>query len=394
MARRKRARAGLSMQEGPAANPASASAVIVPFNQGSKPEVEEGPSYLEIQPGAQAINLGPIALPANGYISAVCIDVETAEEGKGAALEASEDFPWNIFELIKLTEPNNAPLGMELTGYQAYVANKYGVYAGAPDPTVSPVYSGTATKPSFMIRIPVQIAPNGLGSLGNQSAAAALRLFLRLNPATVAWKKAGEAYPKLNIRTFIELWGEPPAEDLLGRQVQQEPMFEGTCQMWTAQNQEKISAGKNNTRMTQLGAMIRTLAFVCRNASGERKDTVFPNPFQVQLDNRTFRTATQRWLIETMREETSQIKERDVGVFVMSFSKGEKQDSGANEINSWLATLNATRLELLGNSAVAGSMDILTNFITVTASNPEERTLQVGRGGLHPPVGATSEVAS
>jgi hypothetical protein len=395
MARRKVGRgSALTRQEGPASTPAAAAGVVVPFNQGSKPEVEEGPAWLEQLPGANAINLGPIALPANGYIAAVCIDVETAEAGKGGALEASEDFPWNIFELIKLTEPNNAPLGMELTGYQAYVANKYGVYAGAPDPTVSPVYSATAASPSFMLRIPVQIAPNGLGSLGNQSAAAALRLFLRINPATVAWKKAGEAYPKLNIRTYIELWGEPPGEDLLGRQVQQEPMFEGTCQMWTAQNQEKFSAGKNNTKMTQLGAMIRTIAFVCRNAGGERKDTVFPNPFQVQLDNRTFRTASQRWLIETMREETPQIKERDAGVFVMSFSKGETNESGANQINSWLATLNATRLELLGSSAVAGNVDILTNFITVTASNPEERTLQVGRGGLHPPVGVSSEVAA
>lgn len=391
MAGLKRRQSARVFREGVASNPASAAGVVVPFVQGSQPEVEEGPSFLEIEPKSQAQNLGPVTLPANGYISALYIDVETSSEGS-SELEASEDFPWNIFELVKLTEPNGAPLGVELSGYQLYVANTYGVYSSTPDPRQQPSYSAEAKKPSFGLRIPIQIAPNGLGSLGNQSAAAALRLLLRVNPSSVIYKNV-KTFPKINIRTYVELWGEPPATDLLGRPVQQEPMFEGTSQQWSAQNQESVSVGKNTVRMTQLGSMIRTLAFVCRNGSGLRKDAVFPNPWQIQLDNRVFRTASQRWLTTRMREQIPQLKERDTGVFVLSFSAGEQWYSGANEINSWLATLNATRLELLGSSAEAGKIDVLTNYISVTATNPEERTLQVGKSGLHPPVSETSEVA-
>jgi hypothetical protein len=346
-----------------------------------------------VKPGAQAINLGPIALPANGYIRNVCIEVETTTKGKEGTPEEALDYPWNFFELVKLTEPNNAPLGLELSGYQTFVANAYGVYTGCPDPRQNPSYSASLTEPYFMYRIPVEIAPNGLGSLGNQSASAALRLFLRVNPASVIWKKESTVNPTFKINTYIELWGEPPDMDLLDRPVQQEPMFEGTCQMWTAQNNEAVSAGKNNLKFTQLGAMVRTLAFICRNAAGERTDKVMPNPFQIQLDNRTFRTASQKWLIEQMRDRVSQLKERDKGVFVMHFSEGEQRLGGSNEINSWLSTLNSTRLELLGSSSEAGKCDMLTNFITVTATNPEERTLQVGRGGFHPPVGESSVVA-
>lgn len=382
------------LEEGPASNPASASGEVVPFPQGSKPEVEEGPSWANVKVGAKAINLGPIALPANGYIRNVCIEVETTKAASGNTPELSEDGPWNIFELVKLTEPNNAPLGLELSGYQTFVANAYGVYTGCPDPRQNPSYSASATEPYFMFRIPVEIAPNGLGSLGNQSASAALRLFLRINPASTIYKKEPTEMPELKINTYIELWGEPPDMDLLDRPVQQEPMFEGTCQMWTAQNQEVVAQGKNNLKFTQLGAMIRTLAFICRNSSNERSNKVFPNPFQIQLDNRTFRTASQKWLIEQMRNRVSQLKERDVGVFVMHFSEGEQRLAGSNEINSWLSTLNSTRLELLGSSEAAGHIDMLTNFITVTATNPEERGLQVGRGGFHPPVGETSVVAA
>lgn len=296
--------------------------------------------------------------------------------------------------MVKLTEPNNAPLGLELTGYQTFVANAYGVYTGCPDPRINPSYSNSLTEPYFAVRIPVEIAPDGLGSLGNQSASAALRLFLRINPASVMYKKEGTVNPTFKINTYIELWGEPPEYDLLDRPVQQEPLFEGTCQMWTAQNQEVVSKGKNNLKFTQLGAMVRTLAFICRNSSGERKNGIFPNPFQIQLDNRTFRTASQKYLKEQMRDMCSQIKEVDTGVFVMHFSQGEQRLAGSNEINSWLSTLNSTRLELLGNSEEEGKMDMLTNFITVTATNPEERGLQVGRGGFHPPIGETSAVAA
>lgn len=299
--------------------------------------------------------------------------------------------------MVKLTEPNNAPLGLELSGFQTFVANTYGVYTGCPDPRQNPSYTATALEPYFMYRIPVEIAPNGLGSLGNQSASAALRLFLRVNPASVFYKtgkEPSEEAGEFKVNTYIELWGEPPDMDLLDRPVQQEPMFEGTCQMWTAQNNEVVSQGKNNLKFAQLGAMVRTLAFICRNSSGERTDKVMPNPFQIQLDNRTFRTASQKWLIEQMRDKVSQLKERDKGVFVMHFSEGEQRLGGSNEINSWLSTLNSTRLELLGSSSEAGKTDMLTNFITVTATNPEERGLQVGRGGFHPPVGETSIVAA
>jgi hypothetical protein len=142
--------------------------------------------------------------------------------------------------------------------------------------------------------------------------------------------------------------------------------------------------------------MIRTLAFICYSTATPalRKEKAFPNPWQIQLDNRTFRRGSIRFLKDKIKENVFPLKEVDTGVYVVHFSEGEQRYAGANEINSWLGTLSATRLELIGSAAEAGKMDILTNFVTVTAINPAERTLQVGQGGWHPPGPLPSAVAA
>src|SRR5271163_4293959 len=105
---------------------AGQTAPSVPFCQGSKPETEVAYTWSKIEPTANAQTLGPIALPANGYVRNVWIEVEPTTKGKEEAATAAKDFPFSMFEQIKLTEPNGAPLGMELKGYSAYLANLLG----------------------------------------------------------------------------------------------------------------------------------------------------------------------------------------------------------------------------------------------------------------------------
>src|ERR1700734_2005204 len=203
----------------------------VPFCQGSKPETEIAYTWSKVEPSANSQVLGPIALPANGYIRNVWIEVETTTKGKEEAATVAEDFPFSIFEQIKLTEPNGAPLGMEMKGFSAYLANTLGAYAGSPDPENQIEFNKGPLVPRFALRVPVELTPNGLGALGNQSASAALRLTLTVAPLGAAYYsagkyKAGEA-PQFTIRVIMELWGEPPERDILGRAVQQSPRSRG-----------------------------------------------------------------------------------------------------------------------------------------------------------------------
>jgi hypothetical protein len=409
MARAARGAGGTQIREGAnAAPPTKQQGAVVPFDQGSKPEIEPGPSFTGIKLLTTAQELGSVALPANGYIGAILIDLETttaATKGAGELFVAPSNYPFNIFEQIRLTEPNGAPLGLELSGWQTMLANIYGGYAGLPDPRDDPDFKEAEIEPSFTLRLPIEIAPNALGALGNQSASAALRLTLKLNPieganSTVGvYKKAPTTSATFTIRTFIELWGEPPREDMFGRQIKQWPDYGGpgegaTAQYWSVQAGIATATAQNTIKLTRVGSQIRTLIFEFYEA-GVRADKACPDPFEIQLDNRIFRQYTRRMLRKLMKEMVIRLKANvaDVGIYAVSFSKGEHRLVGENEWNSWLATLTATRLELRGPAEKAGTVNILTNDISVTAPNPAERTVQVGTGGYHPPIGQTNLAA-
>jgi len=374
----------------------------VPFCQGSKPETEIAYSWAKIEPSANAQPLGPIALPANGYVRNVWIEVETTKTGVEEGITIAEDMPFSLFEQIKLTEPNGAPLGMELKGFSAYLANTLGAYAGSPDPENQIEYNKGPLVPRFALRVPVELTPNGLGALGNQSASAALRLTLTIAPLGAAYYSAGKykvgEAPQFTIRVIMELWGEPPERDILGRAVQQSPPFEGTAQYWSEQPGVTINKGLNQTRITRVGSMIRTLVFVFREGGvrkeGDKVANTGASNLQVQWDNRVFRTQTPFYNWQSMEEAIERIKERKKGVYWFCFSQGENRHAGEPGINSWLATLTSTRLELLNTAENAGTVDILVNDISVTAINPLERTQQIGVGGYHPPVGQVSNVAA
>jgi hypothetical protein len=374
----------------------------VPFCQGSKPETEIAYSWAKIEPSANSQVLGPIALPANGYIRNVWIEVETTKTAVEEGITIAEDMPFSMFEQIKLTEPNGAPLGMEMKGFSAYLANTLGAYAGSPDPENQIEFNKGPLVPRFALRVPVELTPNGLGALGNQSASAALRLTLTVAPLGAAYYsagkyKAGEA-PQFTIRVIMELWGEPPERDILGRAVQQSPPFEGTAQYWSEQPGVTINKGLNQTRITRVGSMIRTLVFVFREGGvrkeGDKVANTGASNLQVQWDNRVFRTQTPFYNWQSQQEMIERIKERKKGVYWFCFSQGENHHAGEPGINSWLATLTSTRLELLNTAENAGTADMLVNDVSVTAINPLERTQQIGVGGYHPPVGQVSNVAA
>lgn len=386
-------------REGAAATPVSApaNAAVVPFTQASKPELEPGPSWSELKLGAGTQELAS-TIPANGFIGGILIDLETTTAGEEA--EFGENGPFAIFEQIRLTEPNGAPIGLELSGWQTCMANIYGGYAGQPDPRNDPDYvgvaNGEANKASFTLRLPIEISPNALGILGNQSAAASFRLVLKLAASTVAYSKhapkAGK-FPIFTIRTFVELWGEPPKEDIFDRPNKQLPDYGGTAQYWSVQAELGVHTAANTIKLTRVGSQIRTQIFEFLKA-GVRSDEVAPDPFEIQLDNRIFRQYSRRMLRKLMKEMVPALglgeSKRDAGIYCLSYSKGEGHYVGENAINSWLATLTATRYELRGPAGKEGTLNVLTNDISVAPMNPEGRTAQVGVGGFHPPIGETN----
>lgn len=377
---------GAASGQGAASQPATEAQPIVPFDQASKRGIEPGPQFV-VTPGAGSTTLGPVPLPAQGYLRAVEIDVATSTAGTGAGAELSQDFPTNILQLIRFQDTNGNQLD-DLPGFALGEDNIYGGYAGSPDFRVDPDFSAAALTPSFQLMIVRELAPNGFGSIANMSASQAYKLTLRVATAAEIYKKApAETNPTLTISVWMHFWQLPDAEDMMKRPQVQTPPFHGTTQYrWYA---PANSVTQNfNLKITQTGNEIRLMNLIGRTAAGARSWAVFPEPFQFRWDTELLVIAGLRQLRKIARELTNDQVAVDVGVLPLPFNFGEGRMVGGSGVNSWLPTVTSTRLEITGAQAAStpGTVDVYTNDVSVAETNPALRPVSPGPGGYTAPV--------
>lgn len=378
------AQASRSTAQGAGSSPPAAAPPVVPFDQASHRGLEQGPVF-EAQIGAATKQFGPEGLPAQGFLRSVVLQI-SASGGVVGPGTVGIDFPFNVLNLVRLQDTNGAPM-CELSGFNLMLMNTYGGFAGSPDPRNDPDYSAGVVTPSFALRIPVEFSPNGMGSLANQSSSAAYKLTVILESNAV-YTVQPTTTPTIKISTYMEFWTLPAAMDMLNRQQVRTPPFHGTAQYFTQQMNLAIAKGASQQKITRTGSLIRTLAFVCRVA-GVRDERPFADPFTLNWDSRDLQIASKRLLRKLMREFVEQLSARDVGVYVFGFSYGEHRHYGENEINSWLPTVSATRLEVVGTTEEAGTQDVVVNDVSVAETNPQTRAVEQSATGYHPPVAPT-----
>lgn len=368
--------------EGPGSTPATAQQRQIPFHQASH-DAEEPAEVFEVTPGAGITTLGPHPLPAQGYLDKVVIDIE-ATGGNEEEASVGLDYPFTAISLVRLQDSNSATI-TELTGFQLMVAMTYGGFAGSPDPRNYPQFSANKGNPKFVLKIPVGLNPMGLGVLANQSSSSAFKLTIVIGSKEEIWQtKVPKAIPKLIIRTSTELKTLPPAADSLGRPQQQVPPYNGTAQYFRVQPNISVAKGQNQTRVTDTGNMMRMLAFIARK-SGERTEEPFPDPYNLVWDTGFLRISTRRLLQIRMRELIEQLAERDKGVYLFNWSYGTHRHAGANEVNAFIPTVTATRMEVSGSSAEAGTLDVFTNTVSIAEINPALRPVARNATGYQPP---------
>lgn len=370
------------------ASPASAG-LMVPFTAASHEHTELAFDET-VTPGENAIELGPFDIPAYGYYRHLLLQVETVTAGElEAEGAANEDFPWNVFSKIQVSDVNGADIFGPLSGYSALWASITGGYAGRPDPRVMPFYNAEAIKPQFLLRIPQEIShKDGFGSLANQSTAANYKVFLTINTAANLVANKAKGYksgkvPKLRIRGYVETWSLPNAEDVLGRpQAEAPPMLDSS--QFYSRFLKDTQNGMNTVLMTRVGSLIRNLIFIARNEEGKRSDKVFPNPCTLEWDSRRMRTDTQIMLQELLAASIPELKTRDTGVFAYLLDRSTKNTVGDDSPTLWYPTVQSTRLEVEGNTEEAGTWEIITNDVAPVAVTPQERYVEKSATGFHP----------
>lgn len=379
-----------SSHEGYAAVPGIAPPEV-PFDQASHVVFEEGPSWTGITPGAAAQVLKQEGLPANGFLRNIWLRTETETEGNETAGAAAEGFPWNILSTLTFQDQGGHTISA-LSGYNWYLADKYGGYFGMPDLSELDSFSTTLKKPNMTVCIPCEVTPTGFGALTNMTEATKYQVQPTVAQASAIYKVGMTTNPTLKLKVWCELWvlpqalTEPEPGFPQGRRQQQRPPLEGTIQFWTEQSNVKVATGENQLLLTRMGQMIRTHIFVCKNKAGEYSDLVMPDPIQFLWARVIFRVIGRQMAKDMAKIKLPHSKAIEKGVFPFIYSTGQGRLAGDNSVNTLLPTVNSTRQELKG-AFEEGEVTILTNDLAIAATTESGRREVPGDTSQHMPLG-------
>lgn len=358
---------------------------VVPFIRASAEHVE--PSGIDVTRTmtANGQNLGVFDVPAYGYVRSLYILVEATGSddastgGSDAAL--AEDGPFNVLQDVALTEPNGAVIAQFNSGYEVYLANKWGGYRKNSDPKLAPNYtanSGDDGDFSFGFRIPIELSGrDGLGSLPNQNAAATFKLRLNMAGSGTVYSSApGDTLPDVRVRVFLEAWDQPESS-MAGAANQTTPPAMNTTQFWSSQVYN-VSSGEQTIRLTRVGNYIRNLVFILRDDEStpvrSGGETEWPDPVRLYLDTRPVLSLADSYWDHVMYErsgfgDVSLAKDDagglDSGVRVLDMTHEFDGTLGYENRDLWLPTIGSTRLEVQGNFGGSGTLTVLTNDVAI-----------------------------
>lgn len=335
-------------------------------------------------------------LPPQGFLRGIYMLVQASWANSAATVAYTSvfDSPWTLIDSITLEDTNSKPIIGPVSGYDLYLINKYGGYNYGTDPKQSNSYNvdtGT-TNPitiQFVLRLPIELTSrDALGALPNKSGTNKFRIRTRLAAAgttTVFSTQPTTTAGSVRLRYIPENWWEPDAMDLKGRPLGQNPPAVQTTQYWT-KGVYAVNAGDQRIQLQQgLGYLIRNILFVYRTTSDARSSTQdgnWPSPATLQFEaNVMFDRLREVWRDRIYREYdlfapigASEVVPgtsgttvigggRDYCVYPLNFMSDFSNVPGAETRRGYLATADASRLELRGNFGAAANLGVIVNYV-------------------------------
>lgn len=324
------------------------------------------------------IPLSPIQIPAVGYLSHLVLEVTV--DGTGGSTPAfTADAPFNVLQSIEFKTAAGNDIIVPLTGYQAYLANKYGCqYAVAPysDNRLSRQFAASTPDAHFFIQIPLEIdSANGYGSIPALASNRSYQLNIIL--AAISTVLSGAPSVTVNINGTAHYWSEPPATTASGAAQATSPSGVGSVSQWQLE-MPPLTPGDKLIKSNNVGNVLRTLIFTLRNSAGARIDTNgWPGVAELYLDNEPMFYFTQNEWEDMMVKWfglTASAKDvaqgLDTGVYVIPFHAlaGGLAGDPANSRSQLLPTVDASQLQLRGTSfgSAVSTLEILTNSVIPT----------------------------
>lgn len=361
--------------------PANASVGMVPFIRASDENLQPGNlDRVTALLSANSIDLGITDVPAYGFLRWLYIFVQ-ATGGAGAAAVAHEDGPYSVLQNITLAEPNGATIVQLDSGYDLYLANKFGGYlpASSADPKSSPNFSDIAATGNFqfMLRIPVEVSGrDGLGSLPNQDSAGQFKLRATVGTLAQVYSTSPTTAPALRVRAWMSAWDQPAAQSA-GMANQVAPTGVGTTSFWTKQSGIAVASGNNTIELKRKGNYLRQIIFVLRDNAGggtarATAEADWPAETRFLRDAFPARYYLNEVWKEQMFERTgftgtgNAARQLPNGVRFHDYMHEFDGELGRENRDLWQPSRGSTRLEIQGSFGGANTLDIIYNDVAIS----------------------------
>lgn len=307
-------------------------------------------------------------------------------EGTGlTAGTITADAPYNAFSSIELDDVNNEAIFGPFDGYTASVANKYGGYAFADDPSTQSIFalSGTVSTNNFTfcLYIPLEIvARDPIGPVASVNNTASLTLRMSLN-ATATIFSAPTGTLVMRIRGTQSFYWEPRRADRQGRPISPEPPASGTTQYWTQGSVAVAGSGVINQQLiTALGYPFRQYAFLLRDNTGSRAngETNWPDPLiaiKFEANMLVSNLPKKQWQQKMAREYGYTSATADVrgagsqpgkenGLYMLNWNNDFAfERPGSETRRSYLVTSPGSNFIFNGNIGGAGTLYSIVNYV-------------------------------
>lgn len=325
-----------------------------------------------------------VAIPAVGFLSHVNLEVTVVVTSTGTVYQP--DAPFNLFALMEFKTAAGNDVIVPVTGYQLYLANKYGCqFAGAPMSDMRNNRQFTATTGAnggahFFLPFPLEIDSHlGVGAIPALASNRTYQLQLTLAAISTIYAPTVPTVVNVTVQGTAYYWSEPPAQTQNGVSQAASPTQVGTISQWQLE-QPGLTPGDKYIKSNNVGNVLRCIILTLRNVSGVRIDTNgWPALTETYLDNEPMFWLTQNeWelLMATKYQLNAANKDvaggLDTGVYVLPFfaMAGNDMASDALPRNQYLPTLDTSQLQFRGTSwgSAVSTLEILTN--SVIPENP------------------------
>jgi hypothetical protein len=361
---------------------------LIPFVRASAEHSESTGYDVSTLMTTSVQTLPDITVPAYGFLRSIVLWVTTTAGTGATSATLTEDSPFNALQNLILQEPNGAQICNFPSGYDLYLANKFGGYRYSNDARNSFNFSktlGTSAGFSFLLRVPIEVCNrDALGSLPNQNSGALFRLKLNLNNIASVFGGTVPAGPTVRIRAYAEEWDQPE-DSTDGVANQTNPPAVNTTQYWSRQD-FPVNSGSANIRLTRMGNYLRNIIFVFRSGAASRatNDTFFPDPATIYYDTRPLDSLARGQFLDRQMEKYGYILSlgqtgaaagtalavdgggtRENSVWPYDFCHEFANAVGAENRSLWLPTWSSTRFEIGGTWGGSGTLSVLTNDVTI-----------------------------